>query len=175
MNRKQKPDILYNFYLIFMNLFHGSYMQVAEPRIITPARYLDFGTGFYTTTDKNQATKFTEKFIKLKKNRIINIYEYNEAEAKKTLSILEFSEANIEWLRYIVKNRSGKGNDNDCDIVIGPVADDRVYDVVVNFELEVFSEEEAIRRFKTFKLTDQIVFKNEKSLKYIEYIGDEKI
>lgn len=150
-------------------------MQVAEPRIITPARYLDFGTGFYTTTDKNQATKFTEKFIKLKKNRIINIYEYNEAEAKKTLSILEFSEANIEWLRYIVKNRSGKGNDNDCDIVIGPVADDRVYDVVVNFELEVFSEEEAIRRFKTFKLTDQIVFKNEKSLKYIEYIGDEKI
>ena len=150
-------------------------MQVAEPRIITPARYLDFGTGFYTTTDKNQAIKFTEKFIKLKKNRIINIYEYNEAEAKKTLSILEFSEANIEWLRYIVKNRSGKGNDNDCDIVIGPVADDRVYDVVVNFELEVFSEEEAIRRFKTFKLTDQIVFKNEKSLKYIEYIGDEKI
>jgi len=26
-----------------MNLYHGSYMQVSEPKIITPARLLDLG------------------------------------------------------------------------------------------------------------------------------------
>ena len=34
-----------------MKLFHGSYTQVPQPRIIKSVRFLDFGTGFYTTTD----------------------------------------------------------------------------------------------------------------------------
>jgi hypothetical protein len=37
-----------------LKLFHGSYMIVKEPRIITPERMLDFGAGFYATTDSEQ-------------------------------------------------------------------------------------------------------------------------
>ena len=158
-----------------MNLYHGSYMQVSEPRIITQVRLLDFGTGFYTTTDKEQAVKFTGKFKSLGKNRIVNIYEYDEIAAENTLSILKFSKANTEWLRYVVANRSGYGKDNDCDIVIGPVANDRVYDVVENFELGDYSEDEAIRRLLTFRLTDQVVFKTEKSLLCLKYLEHEQI
>jgi len=77
-------------------------MQVSKPRIITPARLLDFGTGFYTTTDKEQAIKFTNKFVSLGKSRIVNIYEYNETEARNKLSILEFTKADTEWLHYVV-------------------------------------------------------------------------
>jgi len=150
-------------------------MQVSEPKIITPARLLDFGTGFYTTTDKEQAVKFTNKFVSLGKSRIVNIYEYNETETKKTLSILEFKKADTEWLRYVVANRSGTGKDKDFDIAIGPVANDRVYEVIDSFELGDYSEEETIRRLLTFRLTDQIVFKTEKSLLYLKYIGMEQI
>ena len=160
---------------MLMNLYHGSYMQVSEPRIITPARLLDFGTGFYTTTDKEQATKFTNKFISLGKDRIVNIYEYNEIKAEKTLSVMRFAKADAEWFRYVVANRSGTGKANDFDIVIGPVANDRVYDVVENFELGDYSEEEAIHRLLVFKLTDQVVFKSEKSLLYLAYLGYEQI
>jgi hypothetical protein len=145
-------------------------MQVSEPKIIAPVRLLDFGTGFYTTTDKEQAIKFTNKFVSLGKSRIVNIYEYDEVKANDTLSILKFTEANAEWLHYVVANRSGAGKDNDFDIVIGPVANDRVYEVVENFELGDYSEEEAIRRFLTFRLTDQITFKSEKSLLYLRYL-----
>ena len=158
-----------------MNLYHGSYTQVSEPKIITPARLLDFGTGFYTTTDKEQAMKFTNKFVSLGKSRIVNIYEYNETEAKNTLSILEFKKADTEWLRYVVANRSGTGKDKDFDIAIGPVANDRVYEVIDSFELGDYSEDETIRRLLTFRLTDQIVFKTEKSLLYLKYIGMEQI
>jgi len=63
----------------------------------------------------------------------------------------------------------------DFDIAIGPVANDRVYEVIDNFELGDYSEEETIRRLLTFRLTDQIVFKTEKSLSYIKYIGMEQI
>ncbi|MCL1833406.1 MAG: DUF3990 domain-containing protein [Leptospirales bacterium] len=150
-------------------------MQVSEPRIITQVRLLDFGTGFYTTTDKEQAVKFTNKFTSLEKNRILNIYEYDEINAKNNLSILQFEEAEIQWLRYVIANRSGSGKDGDFDIVIGPVANDRVYDVVESFELGDYSEEEALRRLLTFRLTNQIVFKTEKSLIYLRYSGYEQI
>ena len=158
-----------------MNLYHGSYIQVSQPRIIAPVRLLDFGTGFYTTTDKEQAVKFTNKFANLKKDRIINIYEYDEAAARNKLSILQFAEADIQWLRYVIANRSGSGKDDDFDIVIGPVANDRVYDVVESFELGDYSEDEALRRLLAFRLSDQIVFKTVESLLYLKYSGYERI
>jgi len=39
-----------------MILYHGSTEIVENPRIITGAKFLDFGYGFYTTTSKEQAT-----------------------------------------------------------------------------------------------------------------------
>ena len=122
-------------------LYHGSYTHIPTPRIIPAARLLDFGVGFYTTTNKEQAEKFTNKFVSLGKNRVINIYEYDETNAGNALSIQKFDTAGAEWLRYVVANRSGAGKDNDFDIVIGPVANDRVYEVVENFELGDYSEE----------------------------------
>ena len=158
-----------------MNLYHGSYMKVQEPRIIAPVRSLDFGTGFYTTTNKGQAIRFTSKFVNLGKSRIINIYDYEKNKANKELSILKFNEANLEWFRYVVANRAGKGKNGDFDIVIGPVANDQVYQVIEGFELGNYSEKEALNRFLAFKLTDQVVFKTKKSLLYIKYIKYERI
>ena len=43
-----------------MKLYHGSIVAVHEPKILTPARTLDFGKGFYTTTDFEQAKKWVQ-------------------------------------------------------------------------------------------------------------------
>ena len=150
-------------------------MNIQTPRIIPPFRLLDFGAGFYTTTNREQAAKFTNKFVSLGKNRVVNTYEYDETNARKALTVQIFNEADTEWLRYVVANRSGAGKDNDFDIVIGPVANDRVYEVVESFELGDYSEDEAIRRLLSFRLTDQIVFKTEKSLLYLTYLSHELI
>ena len=37
-----------------MTVYHGSNVEVREPRIIKPNRTLDFGNGFYTTTNRLQ-------------------------------------------------------------------------------------------------------------------------
>ena len=158
-----------------MKLYHGSYTHIQTPSILPPVRLLDFGAGFYTTTDKEQAVKFTNKFVSLGKSRVVNIYEFDETNAKNTLTVRKFNEADMEWLRYVVENRSGAGKDNDFDIVIGPVANDRVYEVVENFELGDYSEDEAIRRLLSFRLTDQIVFKTEKSLLHLTYLNHELV
>jgi len=152
-----------------MNLFHGSYIAVPEPEIIVPVRMLDFGAGFYTTTDPTQAKKFTNKFRRTNRERILNCYRYDADKAMKNLSVLSFAKADTEWLRYVVKNRSGKGNDLDYDIVIGSVANDKVYEVVEGFEIGDYSEEEALRRLLSFRLTDQVVFKSDRSLESLSF------
>ena len=43
-----------------MKLYHGSIVPVHEPKILNPDRTLDFGKGFYTTTDFEQAKKWAQ-------------------------------------------------------------------------------------------------------------------
>ena len=44
-----------------MIVYHGSNVEVREPHIIKPNRTLDFGNGFYTTTNHDQAMYDDEK------------------------------------------------------------------------------------------------------------------
>ena len=44
-----------------MICYHGSDTIVDMPRILEPKRPLDFGDGFYVTTDKTQATNWATK------------------------------------------------------------------------------------------------------------------
>lgn len=43
-----------------MTVYHGSNTEVREPKILKPNRELDFGNGFYTTTNLDQAIAFAK-------------------------------------------------------------------------------------------------------------------
>ena len=51
-----------------MILYHGSNIVVAQPKLIQQNRFLDFGYGFYTTTNKEQAIRDRFKFCVNSKN-----------------------------------------------------------------------------------------------------------
>jgi len=44
-----------------MIIYHGSNLVVGTPKLVAQNRFLDFGYGFYTTTNKIQAVSFAEK------------------------------------------------------------------------------------------------------------------
>ena len=44
-----------------MLLYHGSNLTVEKPRLIEQTRGLDFGAGFYLTTNETQAVRFSNK------------------------------------------------------------------------------------------------------------------
>lgn len=46
-----------------MILYHGSNMAVEQPKLIVQNRFFDFGTGFYTTENKEQAISFAICFV----------------------------------------------------------------------------------------------------------------
>lgn len=169
--------------MINLKVYHGSTFIVEKPSLEILNYRTDFGKGFYTTTDIEQARRWTKikkgrmeeenKEINLK--RYINIYEYKE---NRDLNILNFEAATEEWLKFVFKNRQSDELVHHYDIVIGPVADDNLYQVLVSYENGIYDMEETIKRLKTYLLSNQISFHTLKSLECIKYIetievGDE--
>ena len=60
-------------------------------------------------------------------------------------------------------------NSNDYDVVIGPVANDNTMPVINLYLSGDYDEDEALKRLLPQKLKDQVVFKTDKSLKYLEF------
>ena len=157
-----------------MLCYHGSDFKVEHPLILKSQRMLDFGNGFYTTSSKNQAQKWAlRKTSNADKEAYVNTYDFDFLSARSSLRIMEFKSADESWLKFVHGNRFGL--EHDYDIVIGPVADDTVYKVLLLFENEIIDWELAVAKLKTEQLHDQILFHTEKSLDYITYLGSETV
>ncbi len=158
-----------------MKVYHGSLVVVENPEIRVGDRYLDFGYGFYTTMNEEQAVKWTAKQKNRKGTDIgyVSAYDFDLEKAEAELKILRFDKADKEWLDFVFANRKGQSRET-YDIVIGPVADDGVYEVVRLYEIGVYDLEEALKRLKVEELYNQVLFHTEKSLAYLKFIGMEE-
>ena len=158
-----------------MILFHGSNVTVDAPRLITQNRFLDFGYGFYTTTNKDQAINFAKKVTERRKKgtATLNIYYIDEALAFQECSLLKFDSPDVRWLDFVSANRQGTYNGPAYDLVYGAVANDDVYRTIALYMTGILSKEQALAALKIRKLFDQLVFTSEKSLKYLTFTGRE--
>ena len=160
-----------------MILYHGSNVVVEQPKILQSARMLDFGVGFYTTSNKEQAIRWAEKVADRREpdDKIVSFYEFDIDAAECELRIIRFDEPSEKWLDFVCANRSGREIGDSYDIVIGPVADDMVYTVVQFYENGVYDKDDAIKRLKVEALFNQILFHTERALSYCRFIGFEKL
>lgn len=156
-----------------MILYHGSNVTVSEPRLVEQNRYLDFGYGFYTTTNKTQAIGFADKVTKRRKSgeRTVSIYEIDEGTAFAECSILKFESANEAWLDFVSENRSGNYSGEAYDVIYGPVANDDVYTTFTLYTAGVLTKEQTLEALKVKKLYNQLVLTSEKALSYLKFVG----
>lgn len=161
-----------------MTLYHGSIVKVETPTIMTRASYrpLDFGTGFYATTSYEQATRWVKNRLELKPELTcgyVTAYEFDESGFNASgLKRLDFPNNPIsaDWFRFIMRNRRDRNPEHGFDLVTGPVANDRVYTVILAYEGGFTSEEEAIRRLRPYRLADQYLFHTEAALSYLRAV-----
>lgn len=156
-----------------MMLYHGSYLEIAEPDLTHSRSNVDFGRGFYVTPLYEQAAKWCSKFKRRGKDGIISRYTFDknrEAELK-TLKFDSYSEG---WLDFILNCRSGK-DITDYDLVAGGVANDKVFNTVELFLDELIDKSEAINRLRYEKPNLQICFRTEKALGLLRFEGSEHV
>lgn len=156
-----------------MIVYHGSDVVVESPTLLKPKRTLDFGPGFYTTTNKEQAISFAQKVMLRNdtQTKAVSMYEIDFKEIEDTLDVLKFNSPDEEWLDFVFANRQGIYNVKRYGLVYGPVADDTIYRVFGLYEAGLLTKEETLKRLKIRKLYDQVAFCTEKALSYLKFIG----
>lgn len=156
-----------------MLLYHGSNLVVSRPKLIHQNRFLDFGFGFYTTTNKGQAVSFADKVTKRRKTgeKTVSIYEIDEKTAFSECSILCFDEPGEKWLDFVSDNRSGNYVGEAYDFIFGPVANDDVYRTFTLYASGLLTKEQTLEQLKIKKLYNQLVLTTEKALSYLRFAG----
>ena len=156
-----------------MIVYHGSNVIVSKPKLIQQNRFLDFGFGFYTTTNKMQAIGFADKVAKRRKegSKVVSIYELDEENAFTQCSVLQFESANEAWLDFVSENRAGNYKGKAYDFIFGPVANDDVYTTFTLYAAGVLTKEQTLEALKIKKLYNQLVLTSEKALSYLKFIG----
>lgn len=155
-----------------MILYHGSNIEVREPKIIQSKRLLDFGTGFYLTNDLEQAKKWAVRTTNRREEgqAMVSVFSIEENEFD-SLDVLRFNTASKAWLRYISTNRTDKTAKDSYDLVIGPVANDQAIRTVNNYIKGYFTEDIAIQLLLPQNLKDHYAFKTENALLKLKFNG----
>ena len=154
-----------------MLIYHGSSVPVKKPDLSKTSKYTkDFGDGFYCTALKQQAYRWALR--KGNGRGIITTFDFADITTK-SLKVLQFTETNKTWLDFVADNRCGVKH--GYDIVIGPMADDTIYNYVQMYIDGSISADDFMVLAKFRYPTHQIAFCTEKALKYLEYIGYEEV
>ena len=157
-----------------MILYHGSYLDIPTPDLTHSRANVDFGRGFYTTPIYEQAVKWCEKFKRRGKDGIVSRYRFDER-AYQELEALIFDSYSEDWLDFILSCRTGNDSSN-YDIVVGGVANDKVFNTVELYFDHLIDKAEALRRLRYEKPNLQICFRTPKALdEYLHYEGSEKL
>jgi hypothetical protein len=148
-------------------------MAVRKPIVSRGRGKTDFGKGFYTTTSREQA----EKWAQIKRDRmgdeahaIVSVFELDDAVLNNpAYHTRHFDGATAEWLDFVVGNRRGEVHHN-FDLIMGPVANDRLYATITLYENGILDANAAIEQLNTHQLFDQLSFHTTKACKLLTFV-----
>jgi hypothetical protein len=158
-------------------LYHGSYTAIEKPDLSMSRLRTDFGKGFYLTPLKEQAVSWSQRFLRERGVAVVSSYEYPPKLGDglpSDVKVLEFDTHSLEWLNFITACRLGKPIDAEWDLVIGGVANDKVFDTLQLYFDGLIGAEEAIGRLRYSKPNLQYCFKRQPLIDgYLQFAGSE--
>ena len=140
-----------------MIVYHGSSEIVKQPDSLHSYRALDFGKGFYVTSVREQAERWARRKADLFGGKAI-VNQYQMSDETTGLRVKTFSDDLSEWIDFVCDCRDGKPVYQQYDLIIGKVANDKVFRVVDMYHSGIWDRERALKEIRTYPNYDQIAF-----------------
>lgn len=141
-----------------MRLYHGSNVIVDDPRVDKSRPCLDFGQGFYLTSIRAQAEKWARRRADWA-GGVPYINEYEFSDNREGLRIREFASGEeAAWVEFVCDCRRGGEAFRQYDLVIGEVADDRVFAAVQMYFDGLWDMPTTLSALKFYEKNDQYCF-----------------
>lgn len=151
-----------------MKLYHGTNIVFDKIDLRKSKPNKDFGQGFYLSPDYGQALNMAK--IKMEQQQegepVVMEFEVEE-ENMNDLHTLVFDDYSEQRAEFILANRNNSTGApvHDYDIVIGPIANDRVGVQLWKYENQLIDMSTLVSKLKYMKgLTVQYFFGTEKAL-----------
>ena len=151
-----------------MRLYHGTNVEFEAIDLAKSRPNKDFGQGFYLSDNYSQAEKMAAVKVEQQKlgRSIVFTYEIDDY-VFNLLRVKRFDDYSSEWAEFILSNRNNETGHpvHDYDIVIGPIADDRVGVQLWRYENEMIDLETLVNNLKYMKgITFQYAFCTQKAI-----------
>ena len=159
-----------------MTFYHGTNMLIGKIDLNRSRNRVDFGKGFYLTDKFGTARDWAIRKAELEGGGLPTVLCYELGFGIFELFGLRFANApGLEWLEFICSNRrtgpSGNGQKeprHDFNWVTGPIADDKVVDVVAEYMRKDINAEAAIRRLRALPLTYQLSLHTPEAVSFVD-------
>lgn len=148
-----------------IHLFHTGYDIIPAPDIHRGRKNADFGQGFYLSDNE----EFSKRWARERKgsSTYLNHYEL----VTDGLNIRTFSR-DAEWFDCIYGNRSGQPDSlAGYDVVVGPIANDTIYDTWGITTSGLLKQEQAVRLLLIGPQYTQTVIKTEKAAAQLKFLS----
>ncbi|MDO5292102.1 MAG: DUF3990 domain-containing protein [bacterium] len=141
-------------------VYHFNYKKVEYPVIRKDRMTKDFSWGFYCIETKQYAEK-----IAVFKTSVVNVYQVRNI---KSLYIKKFDNYTEEWLEFVMNCRNG--STHNYDVVIGPMADETIYEYMDAYADGEMNKERFFQDMKEKYPVQQISFHTIKALDCIKFV-----
>ena len=147
-----------------MHLYHAGYETIKSPDIHHGRRNADFGQGFYLTEDEEFARRWAggRKDAKV----IVNKYDLDTEGL-----IVKTFDRDESWFDYIFANRNLKPDNLTADVIIGPIANDTIFNTLGITTSGLLSPEDSMKLLTIGPKYRQITLKTEKAASKLQWTG----
>ena len=155
-----------------MILYHGTNQDISEIDLTKSKPNKDFGQGFYLSREYAQAMDMAKTKVEqlMTGVPIVLTFEADDA-VMAALRVLRFDDYSEEWAKFILLNRNNSSRQpaHDYDIVIGPIANDRVGVQLWKYETKAIDLPMLVHNLRNMKgITFQYYFGTERAIKILK-------
>jgi hypothetical protein len=154
-----------------MILYHGTNVDFREIDLSKSHPNKDFGQGFYLSTDKDQALRMAEQKVLQSGGHpvVISYYFDEDALHSQAINTKRFDSYTEEWAKFILLNRNRRTIEklHNYDIVIGPIADDKVGVQLFRYMKDYIDLPTLVQKLQYIQITLQYYFGTERAIKLL--------
>ena len=155
-----------------MILYHGTNADFGEIDLRKSKPNKDFGQGFYLSREYIQAMDMAKTKVEQLETGFPTVLTYEVDETLMTeLRVLRFDEYSEDWAKFILLNRNNSKREpaHDYDIVIGPIANDRVGVQLWKYETRSIDLSTLVHNLRNMRgITFQYYFGTERAIKILK-------
>ncbi len=157
-----------------MKLYHGTNITFEKIDLLKSKPNKDFGRGFYLSADYEQALAMAQVKVEQLEtgNPLVMAYEIAD-DAWTKVKVLRFENYSEEWAKFILLNRNNPTDKpaHDYNVVIGPIANDRVGIQLWRYESHAIDLPTLVRNLQYMKgITIQYFFGTERAINFLRRI-----